>query len=248
MSGYKASLLHNKLTVARENYDYPVRREESMRQEQARHLNRATGLDGAAKRKLVGILQVAAHGQAARQTRHLNAQWLDSAGQVARRGLALDVGVGGDDDLMDILVAQTRQQLADVQLLGTNLVHGADHAAQYVVETVVAARALNRLDVARLAHHANASGVAHRILADGALVGRGVVKAAAAKVNLLLNLQDGLGQAARLLGVSLQQVIGDALSRLGANARQATQLIEQFLQAMVGTHIYARLRTACPGC
>ena len=122
-------MLHNKLTVARENYDYPVRREENIRQEQARHLNRATGLDGAPKRKLVGILQVAAHGQAARQTRHLNAQRLDSASQVARRGLALNVGVGGDDDLMDILVAQTRQQLADVQLLGTNLVHGADHAA-----------------------------------------------------------------------------------------------------------------------
>ena len=149
---------------------------------------------------------------------------------------------------MDILVAQACQQLANVQLLGTNLVHGADHAAQYVVETVVAARALDRLDVARLAHHANASGVAHRILADGALVGRGVVKAAAAKVNLLLNLQDGLGQATRFLGIGLEQVIGDALSRLGANARQAAQLIEQFLQAMVGTHIYARLRTACPGC
>ena len=113
---------------------------------------------------------------------------------------------------------------------------------------MVAARALNRLDIARLAHHANASGIAHRILADGALVGRGVVKTAAAKVNLLLNLQDGLGQATRFLGIGLEQVIGDALSRLGANARQAAQLIEQFLQAMVGTHIYARLRTACPGC
>ena len=67
-------------------------------------------------------------------------------------------------------------------------------------------------------------------------------------MNLLLYLQNGLGQAARLLGVGLQQVVGDALGRLGANARQATQLIEQFLQAMVGTHIYARLRTACPGC
>ena len=38
-----------------------MRRDEDIRQEQARHLNRATGLDGAPKRKLVGILQVAAH-------------------------------------------------------------------------------------------------------------------------------------------------------------------------------------------
>ena len=145
-------------------------------------------------------------------------------------------------------MAQACQQLTNVQLLGTNLVHGTDHAAQYVVETVVAARALNRLDIARLAHHANASGIAHRILADGALVGRGVVKAAAAKVNLLLNLQDSLGQAARLLGIGLEQVIGDALGRLGTNARQTAQLIEQFLQTVIRTHIYACLRTACPGC
>ena len=45
-------------------------------------------------------------------------------------------------------------------------------------------------------------------------------------MHFLLNLQDGLGQAARLLGVSLQQVVGDALGRFGANARQAAQLIE----------------------
>ena len=145
-------------------------------------------------------------------------------------------------------MAQACQQLSNVQLLGANLVHGTDHAAQYVVEAVVAARALDRLDIARLAHHANASGIAHRVLADGALVGRGVVKAAAAKVDLLLDLQDGLGQAARLLGVGLQQVIGDALGRLGTNARQTAQLIEQFLQTVICTHIYACLRTACPGC
>ena len=145
-------------------------------------------------------------------------------------------------------MAQARQQLADVQLLGADLVHGADHAAQHMVEAVVAARALNRLDVARLANHADAGGIAHRVLADGALVGRGVVKATAAKVHLLLDLQDGLGQAAGLLGIGLEQVIGDALGRLGTNARQAAQLIEQFLQTVIRTHIYACLRTACPGC
>ena len=113
---------------------------------------------------------------------------------------------------------------------------------------MVAARALDRLDIAWLAHHANAGGITHRILANGALVGRSVVKATAAKVDLLLDLQDGLGQAAGLLGIGLEQVIGDALGRFGTNTRQATQLIEQFLQTVIRTHIYARLRTACPGC
>ena len=58
---------------------------------------------------------------------------------------------------------EARQQLADMQLLGTDLVHGADHAAQHMVQAMVAARALNRTDIARLAHHANAGGVAHRV-------------------------------------------------------------------------------------
>ena len=112
-----------------------------------RQLDRAAGLDGTPKRKLVGILQVAAHGQAARQTRHLNTQRLDGTGEVARRGLALDIGVGGDNDLVDILVTQARQQLADMQLLGADFVHGADHAAQHVVQAMIAARALDPEDV-----------------------------------------------------------------------------------------------------
>ena len=135
---------------------------------------------------------------------------------------------------MDILRAQARQQLANVQLLGPNLVHGADHPAEHVVEAMVAARALDSRDVARLAHHADARGIARGILADGALVGGGVVEAPAAEVHLLLHHQDGVGQAARLLGVRLQQVVGNALGALGANARQAAQLIEKNLQALVG--------------
>ena len=55
-------------------------------------------------------------------------------------------------------------------------------------------------------------------------------------------------QLAGLLGIGLEQVIGDALGRLGTNAWQTTQLIEQFLQTVICTHIYACLRTACPGC
>ena len=65
-------------------------------------------------------------------------------------------------------------------------------------------------------------------------------------MDLLFDLQNGLGQTTGLLGIGLEQVIGNALGRLGTNARQAAQLIEQFLQAVIRTHIYARLRTACP--
>ena len=52
-------------------------------------------------------------------------------------------------------------------------------------------------------------------------------------MNLLLHLQNRMGQPARLLGVRLQQVICDALGGLRANAREPPQLIEEYLQAAV---------------
>ena len=86
-------------------------------------LQRATGLDSTTERKLVGILQVSTHGKAARQTAHLDAKRLDGACQIARRGLALDIGIGGDNDLVNILGSQARQQLTDMKLLGTCLLY-----------------------------------------------------------------------------------------------------------------------------
>lgn len=199
-------------------------------------LQRPPGLDGAAEGELVRVLEVAAHGQAARQATHRHAQRLDGARKVARRGLPLDVGVGGDDDLLDVLLAKAREQLANAQLLGTDLVHGADHAAEHMVQAVVGTRALDGLHVARLAHHADAGAVAHAVHADGALVGRSVVEAAAAEVHVFLYVEDGLGQTARLLGIGFEQVVGDALRALGANARQTAQLIEQPLKILVAGH------------
>ena len=73
--------------------------------------------------------------------------------------------------LLGALLGQAREQLAHVELLGADLVHGADDAAEHVVETVVAAGALDGRHVARLRDHADAGAVARGILADGALVG-----------------------------------------------------------------------------
>ena len=124
---------------------------------------------------------------------------------------------------------QARQKLAHAQLLGPDLIHGADDAAQHMVQAAIRAGALDGRDVARLAHHADAGAVARHVLADRALVVRGVVEAAAAKVHLLLHLQDGMRQATGLLGIGLEEVIGDALGRLGADAREPAQLIEKNL-------------------
>ena len=123
-----------------------------------------------------------------------------------------------------------------MKLVGADLVHGADHAAQHVVQAVVAAGALNRRDVARLAHHADPVAVAGHVLADGALIAGGVVEAAAAEVDLVFDHENGVGKTAGLLGIRLEEVIRDALSALGTDAGQAAQLIEENLKTAVCTH------------
>lgn len=48
-------------------------------------------------------------------------------------------------------------------------------------------------------------------------------------MDLALHHENGVRQAARLLGVGLEKVIGDTLSALGTDARKAAQLIEKDL-------------------
>ena len=65
---------------------------------------------------------------------------------------------------------------------------------------------------------------------------RGVVEAPAAEVYLGLDLENRLGEAPRLLGIGLEQVVGDALGALGPDAGQPPELVEQLLQTLVGGH------------
>jgi hypothetical protein len=102
--------------------------------------------------------------------------------------------------------------------------------AQHVVQPVERSGALDGLHVARLRHHADATAVARGVVAHVAVLARGVVEADRAEVHLLLHPQDGVRQAARGLRVCLQQVVRDALGRLGPNARQPAQLVKQALQ------------------
>ena len=48
-------------------------------------------------------------------------------------------------------------------------------------------------------------------------------------MDLALHHEDGVRQAASLLGVGLEKVIGDTLGALGTDARKAAQLIEKDL-------------------
>jgi hypothetical protein len=74
-------------------------------------------------RDLVHVFEVGADGHAHGDARDADAEGLEQAADVAGRGLALGVGVGGEDDLAHldavvVLGAQARQEVLEPQVFG----------------------------------------------------------------------------------------------------------------------------------
>src|SRR5690606_32592082 len=86
-------------------------------------------LEGAAERDLVGVLEVAADGKTAGQLGDLEVERHEHAHQIGRGRLALEVRVGGDDDLGDRAVLEPAEQLLDPQLVRADPRDRADGSA-----------------------------------------------------------------------------------------------------------------------
>src|SRR5215472_8241889 len=72
-----------------------------------RRLELAAPFERAMHRNLVRVIEVAADGQAHRDACHFHAERLEQPGEIDGRVLAVDVGVGRENDLADA-VGQTR--------------------------------------------------------------------------------------------------------------------------------------------
>src|SRR6478672_526317 len=123
-------------------------------------------LEGPSERHLVGVLEVTADGQARGQPRHGEADVAQQPAQVGGRGLALEVGVGRDDDLLHLTGREARHELTHPQVVGTDAVDGADRTAEHVVGAAELARALDGDDVLGLLDHANGCVITSRVGAD----------------------------------------------------------------------------------
>src|SRR5918999_1729637 len=183
----------------------------------------------AAKGDLVGVLKVAAHRQAAGQAGHSDAHRLDKAGEVGRRGLALQIRIGGEDQFGDRAIGEPGHELLDPQVFGPDALDGADRAAQYVVAAAELAGLLDRHNVLGLFDHADDVRVTPGVAADPALFGLGHVAADPAELHLVLHFFERVGQPAHVGRVGGQQVEGDTLRALGADAGQPAQLVDEVL-------------------
>src|SRR5215470_12622696 len=178
-------------------------------------IQQSPSLEGTAQGHLVGVLQVASHRQSARGPGHPQAHSLDQPSDKGRRGLAFEVGIGGDYQFCHRSVGEPRHQLLDPQLVRADAVDRADRAAEHVVTAAELADLLHRRHVLGLFHDADHRGVAPRVEADPAFVGLGHVAAGPAEPHPFGHLDQRVGEPPDLGLIRGQQVKGDPLAPLG---------------------------------
>src|SRR3954453_7662074 len=105
-----------------------------------------------AHRPPFGVLEVTTYRQSTRQPRHAQPERLEHPREVRRRGLALEVRIGGEDGLGDRPVGGPGNELADPQLLGSDAVDRRDRPAEDVVAAPELPGPLDGDDVLVLLH------------------------------------------------------------------------------------------------
>src|SRR4029077_1176916 len=96
-----------------------------------------------AERDLVGVLEVAADGQAAREAGHAYTS-AEAVGEVCGGRLAGHVRVRGEDDLLHAVALDAADELVDAQVLGLDAVERRQRSAEHVVEAAVFGRPFER--------------------------------------------------------------------------------------------------------
>ena len=173
---------------------------------------------------------MAAHGDAVGKARHPHAEGLQQSGDVQRRGLALGVGVGGHDNLADAALCHPIQQGLDLKIVRPHVVHGGQHAVEHVVMAVELPAALDSQHVTGVGHHADDRLVPLGVGAHAAQAARRQVAAHRAQRHAPLGLDNGVGEAFRLLHGQIQHVEGQTLGGFSADARQTGELLHQLFK------------------
>ena len=110
----------------------------------------------------VGVLDVAAHGNAGGDAGDANPGRFEQARQIDGRGFAFERGIGGDDNLVGAVVFQAVHEVGNAQVLGANAVNGRKRAMQNMVDAAVIAGFFDSGNVGWFLDHANEALVAGR--------------------------------------------------------------------------------------
>src|ERR1017187_2387569 len=220
-------------------------------------LELAPAFHGAGHGDFVGVLDVGAGGDAGGNAgdAQRGRDAVDLSREVSRGGFAFGGGRGCEDDLADgsgletlgvqrdrvrrgvigrlgrcgvgLAYGEARQQVGDAELLRTNAADGRKRAVQHVVNAVVAARLLDGGDVGGLFHDTDDVLVADGAGAVAAGVDVGDVVADGAEAEAGFDLADRVGKGLRVRVGRTQDVESEPLRRLGPDAGQLAQLVDE---------------------
>lgn len=186
-------------------------------------------LERAREGDVVGVFEVGAAGQATGEACHLHAgranEPLDEHGSC----FTLKAGIGGHDDLLDYAILQAENQFSDVDIFRANTVHRIEDAVKHVILAAVAARTVDCEHIKWLFDDADDGAVAAFIRAVAAGVTLGDVHADRAEVDAPLDFEHGVGELLRLLLARPENVVGESLGRLRADAGQPVKRLDQAL-------------------
>src|SRR5215207_7719625 len=106
------------VTVSR--YIWASRAESSASTCKSSDIEQSPSFERAAQGHLVGVLEVPTHRQPRGQPGDANSHRAQEPGKVAGGGLALEVGISGDDHLGHLAIGEPGHELLDAKVVGTD--------------------------------------------------------------------------------------------------------------------------------
>jgi hypothetical protein len=184
----------------------------------------------ASARPSVGVLEIAADRETARQPRDPYAS-PQAVGHVGGGRLAGHVRVRREHDFLHAVAFDAADQLVDAEMFRFDAVERRERAAEDVVEPAELAGALDGQEVDRLLDDTDHGVVPAGVATDRADVLLRQVAALHAEADTLLDVFDRGGEGERLVLRPLQQVEREAVRRARADARKARQLGDELLHS-----------------
>src|SRR5437764_12444326 len=200
----------------------------------------------AVERDFVGVLEVAADGETAREPRHPHAS-AQAVGEIGGGRLPGHVRVRREHDFLDAVALDPVHELVDAQVFWLDAVERRERATEDVVQAAVLGGSLERDQVDRLFDDADRRAVATRVEADRAELLLGEVAAFTAEADALLDLVDRVGERLRLGLRHLEEMKCQALRRPCADSGQPRQLRDEILDGRAEHPVSLVGRSGHPG-
>ena len=175
----------------------------------------------------VGVFNVATCGDACSDAGHPDRRVLQHSLNVDRGGLTFHRWIGCNDQFIYLTAFDTLTQACEPQMLRPDAVQRRQRSVQYVIDAVLAARLFDRRDISRFIDNADQTLIPRSAAAVYAGINVGDVAANRAEMKTRLDLTNCLGKQVGIFVAGAQDVKGEPLCRLAANARQLLQFIDE---------------------